>query len=226
MMPDVIDYLDEKKKSGRPLSVRLSAQGSEKDRPAPLSDRKTLYLQMFRFIRHSTGSASGRRPVPTEVCADIFGWSSLIYRKPPKEVFARMRGKAVHEPFGIAWKAAHPNFRKGFALTKRLSQGALVHETLAWRAQRLVRMGRIEPALDLIYDAADHMMRKGEFAQLDSVLANVRVSDLSVDILLAILTATLPAKSRLPSRTRFFNEIEKSLRDRDEYEDGLLTGLE
>src|SRR6266436_6087207 len=75
-----------------------------------------------------------------------------------------------------------------------------LHETFVSRAHRLDTARHHNAALDLIYDSMDEMMRKGEFDSLNSLLANINVADLSVDLLLGLLTATLPAKSRLPSR--------------------------
>jgi hypothetical protein len=86
--------------------------------------------------------------------------------------------------------------------------------------------GKTSAALDLIYDSVDDLLRKGNFDQLDSMLAAFPIAELSVDMLLGILTATLPAKSRLPSRGKLFKEIEKTLKERNELEEGLLTGLE
>ena len=44
--------------------------------------------------------------------------------------------------------------------------------------------------------------------------------------LLALLTSTLPARSRLPYRPTFFSMVEKHLKSTNQWEDGLLTGLE
>jgi len=99
-------------------------------------------------------------------------------------------------------------------------------ETFILRAQRLDSQRRTDAALDLIYDSIDGMMRKGEFSRLNLLLPQLNVNDLSADILLGLLTATLPARSRLSCRKEFYCDAEASLRDRDELEDGLLTGLE
>jgi hypothetical protein len=100
------------------------------------------------------------------------------------------------------------------------------HESFLFRAQRLDQRGRTEAALDLIYDSIDESMRKNELKALDAVLANAPRADLSTDLLLGLLTATLPAKNRLPSRPTLFRDTEAVLRNRGEYEEGLLTGLE
>jgi antitoxin (DNA-binding transcriptional repressor) of toxin-antitoxin stability system len=106
------------------------------------------------------------------------------------------------------------------------SCGHAGQETFVLRAQRLDRHGRTDAALDLIYDQVDEWMHRAEFDRLDGILENLPVADLSLDILLGLLTATLPAKRRLVSRAKLFHEIEQVLRDRGDYEDGLLVGLE
>lgn len=94
------------------------------------------------------------------------------------------------------------------------------------RAQRLESHGQIDAALDMIYDSVDELMRNGEFARLDSILESILITELSVDILLGVLTATLPARNRVPSRSKLFGEIDLLLKERGEFEEGLLTGLE
>jgi hypothetical protein len=99
-------------------------------------------------------------------------------------------------------------------------------ESFVYRAHRLDEAGHTESALDLIYDAADSLMRNGQFEQLDALIADAPIAFLSVDVLLAILTSTLPARSRLPSRANLFTTVEQILKRRGEYEEGLLAGLE
>ena len=80
--------------------------------------------------------------------------------------------------------------------------------------------------MDLIYDRVDELMREGRFQILDEILSHIRVNKMTVDVLLGLLTATLPAKKKLPSRPSFFREAERSIKDRGELEEGLLTGLD
>ncbi len=101
-----------------------------------------------------------------------------------------------------------------------------IHETFVTRAQRLDQAGHGDAALDLVYDSVDELMHSGELGQLDTLLAHVSPVDLSTDILLGILTATLPARTSLPARTKMFSEIEQALRNRGHYEEGILTGLD
>lgn len=93
-------------------------------------------------------------------------------------------------------------------------------------AQSLTSFGRVDAALDIIYRAIDDLMTKGELENLNSILENIDISRYSSDIWLAILTATLPVKSKLPSRKAFFQTVERELIAIGENEPGLLAGLE
>ncbi len=94
------------------------------------------------------------------------------------------------------------------------------------RAKRLSEVDRLNSALDLVYDSIDEMLRTGKLSQLDSILATIPVNELSRDLLIGFLTATLPARSRLPARKKLFADTMRSLSERGEFEEGLLTGLE
>ncbi len=94
------------------------------------------------------------------------------------------------------------------------------------RANRLDVSGRTDAALDLLYDSVDEFLCRGELAKLNSYLSCVVAADLTINILIGLLTATLPARSRLPARRALFMEVDAELRRRNEFEEGLLTGLE
>ncbi|MBI3463237.1 MAG: hypothetical protein HY000_09285 [Planctomycetes bacterium] len=117
-------------------------------------------------------------------------------------------------------------FMSRLAAKRKIECRHMAPEPFLIRAHRLDQRGRTDAALDLIYDSVDEFLRTSEFERLDLILANVAVAKLSVDILLGILTATLPAKSRLPSRAKLFKCIEQELKTRGRYEQGLLIGLE
>lgn len=93
------------------------------------------------------------------------------------------------------------------------------------KANRLYSDGFSEAALDLIYDDIDQLLRHHRFAECDYVLCCTDVASCSVDILLALLTATLPAKAKLSTRAAFLQHVEQSLRSRNENPDELLEGL-
>jgi hypothetical protein len=99
-------------------------------------------------------------------------------------------------------------------------------ESFVRRARRLDAQQQTDAALDLIYDSVDELLRSNRFSELDAIIARVAADDCSTDVLLGLLTATLPARSKLPSRKHFFRAVNRSLKTRPEYEDGLLAGLE
>jgi len=80
--------------------------------------------------------------------------------------------------------------------------------------------------LDGIYSWADELMRAGRFQYLNAAISAFHPDDMTTDNLLGVLTATLPAKSKLPARKAFFQAVERILTARGEMESGLLAGLE
>ena len=94
------------------------------------------------------------------------------------------------------------------------------------RADRLDRLGRTDSALDLIYSHIDEMLLAGNFTEVDNRLVSAKCNVYSVDVLLALLTITYAAKRRLPHRQEFYARVERSIRERDEWEEWLLYGLE
>jgi hypothetical protein len=87
-------------------------------------------------------------------------------------------------------------------------------ENFAARAQRLETKGNIDAALDLIYDSVDELFLANRLDQCDKILQNLQAVDYSVDVLIALLTSTLPASHLLPSRKQFFTEVERILTQR------------
>jgi hypothetical protein len=78
--------------------------------------------------------------------------------------------------------------------------------------------------IDPIYDIIDAYMRYGKFDTINDWL-RVIPKCTTTNHLLAYLTATLPAKSKLPYRPEFLKMVESELRKRNEWTDGVLTGL-
>jgi hypothetical protein len=101
-----------------------------------------------------------------------------------------------------------------------------VSESLVTRAQGLVEQGSVDEALDVIYEGIDDLLLAGSFDQVDQLLRDISEDGVSSDVLVALLTVTLPAKSKLPSRADFYSRVERTLSVRSELEDGLLSGLE
>jgi hypothetical protein len=99
-------------------------------------------------------------------------------------------------------------------------------ENFVDRARRLDATGRTDLALDLLYDAIDQLLRESKFDELNAILCGLPIAECSLDLLLGFLTATLPARTKLPSRPQFFADVKAELQNRGEFEVGLLTGLE
>lgn len=99
------------------------------------------------------------------------------------------------------------------------------YESFIWQAQRLEEQGQTDAGLDVIYNTVDDFLCREQFDALDSILASIRAHDLSTDILLGILTATLPADNRLASRQEMYRSAKNVLKERGEDEETLLSGL-
>jgi hypothetical protein len=100
------------------------------------------------------------------------------------------------------------------------------HRSFLEHARRLDASGQTDFALDIIFDQIDEMLLAGQFDRANQLLIDTAIDEYSVELLLGILTATLPAKDRLPERAEFFRRVEETLRSRGELKDGLLVGLD
>jgi hypothetical protein len=85
--------------------------------------------------------------------------------------------------------------------------------------------GDLRGSLRLIYQRVDEMIRFGIISALDEELANLRAETASSDVLLGLLTATLPVRSQLRSRRMLFKATKRLLKSRGHYERGILDGL-
>ena len=110
---------------------------------------------------------------------------------------------------------------------KRLSPNqAPALESLLQPIKQLEKRGHMDAALDVLYDRVDSLLRTKKFAVINEAMADANVDLLSTDVLIGLLTASLPAKSKLPARRSFFANAESSIKSRGEWEAGLLAGLE
>ena len=94
------------------------------------------------------------------------------------------------------------------------------------QARRLDGLGQTDTALDIIFDQVDEMLLAGEFDRVNQLLVDTSVDEYSVELLLGVLTATLPAKGQLPDRCAFFQRVAQTLEARGGLQDGLLVGLD
>lgn len=112
------------------------------------------------------------------------------------------------------------------AVRARLNQNQKNEDKFLERVLRLEKMGNIDSALDLLYDQIDARLKAGKFEDTDKFLQKLNVAKLSIDLLLGVLTASLPARYKLPSRGVFYKKVEAVLKQRNEWEENLLLGLE
>ena len=78
--------------------------------------------------------------------------------------------------------------------------------------------------IDELYDLIDVKMREGKFDELNAFFAFIcrDIYMFNLDTCLAFLTATLPAKSKIPQRDVFFSKMMKRTQEQPD----LLKGLE
>src|SRR5690606_2216483 len=93
-------------------------------------------------------------------------------------------------------------------------------------SERPVPMASDTALDDAIYDAVDEALLAGKFAEIDSMLQMHGVEYASRHVSLAILTATLPARDKLPHRAEYFERVKRFLVARCEYREGMLIGLD
>ena len=86
-------------------------------------------------------------------------------------------------------------------------------------------MATTDQAIDRIYETIDEMLRNSEFAKVDALLYWTPVADTKTAILLAYLTITFPARNKLPSRARFFEDTKTTIKSRGQWRNGILDGL-
>ena len=85
--------------------------------------------------------------------------------------------------------------------------------------------GDLSMALDILYDAVDKRLHAGELAEIDWILKKSSPAFLTTDIILALLTVTMPVKTKLYNRESFFQKSKQVILERHKT-DGLLDGLE
>lgn len=103
--------------------------------------------------------------------------------------------------------------------------GEPVAPTWLEEAMVLAGRGKKEESLDVIFDALDDLLLKSKFKDCDEALASIVADRLSNAQLLTVLTATLQAKSRLPSRAGLVSRVKSTLHQRGADVKGLMSGL-
>ncbi len=86
----------------------------------------------------------------------------------------------------------------------------------------------LEDSLAAIYERIDDLLRAGLFAQVDVILARIKLGYLAPVEMLAYLSTTKPAADLLPGRAAFVERVRAELLERREPADveELMRGLE
>lgn len=92
-------------------------------------------------------------------------------------------------------------------------------------AQNIEAYGMLGKAIDLIRCYVIAHLKAGKFELLDSAFNEINVGQISTDLIYALLIATLPAKTKLPSRPNFWDRANTTLKHRREYVFGMFDHL-
>lgn len=84
----------------------------------------------------------------------------------------------------------------------------------------------IKLALRSIYRNCRLMIMMNMVEEIDSEIAAMDFSNTDTDLLLGLLTATLPRKSELNNRKQLYKETKRLLKKRGQFERGILDGLQ
>jgi len=71
-------------------------------------------------------------------------------------------------------------------------------------AQESERNRKVDESIDLLYFFIDDMLLAGKFNEINTILGTLQPNDLGINVILTLLTATLPAKRYLPNREDFY----------------------
>lgn len=86
--------------------------------------------------------------------------------------------------------------------------------------------GQVCMALDIVYARVSELIRLGWIVKLNDEIESIDPNEIGTDVLLGILTSTLPVRSQLPYRSKLYREAFKILKQRRHFERGILDGLE
>lgn len=91
---------------------------------------------------------------------------------------------------------------------------------------RLVKNDSIDPAIDLLFDKISQMIEDEDFSDCDQLIRVIDTDQLDTNLLVAVLSVTLPVSNLLLHRRALIERVEKRLLDiAPERLDNLLSGL-
>lgn len=92
----------------------------------------------------------------------------------------------------------------------------------------LQKAGDIEISLDYVFNTIDDLLIEGQFDLCNSLLDNIEIKELDINILIGILTITSEFKEKLYIRESFFQKVQDFIYDIYSFEEAeqILAGLE
>ena len=101
----------------------------------------------------------------------------------------------------------------------------IANESWLSQVNKLATMGSVDSALDILYDKVDFLLREGKLSKVDEILESANPETLNINIILGLLTTTLPAKTKLKVRGTFYETVEAYVNDQFDDTAGILIGL-
>ena len=101
----------------------------------------------------------------------------------------------------------------------------IVHYYMWVPALTADRNGHTGEAITEIYNLIEPMLRNGDFEGVDIILNDFRLERASAEFLIAVLTATLPVKSKLKNRETVRAHASVAIAMRGEDPAPILKGL-
>ncbi len=204
-MTDVLDRPETNRIVGR---LRRRTVALERNVPPALDDPKELFVMIRSMVADDC--------IATNISRAVVRFVNTYEAEPPRvedDEFA-------FDEVGYLWIAESDQLSRPNRIWTTPQTSFLDN------ANRLDKRGQTDAALDIIFDQIDETLLSGEFDRVDRILVEITPDDFSVELLLGLLTVTLPAKNRLCNRASFFKQVRHSLHERGETDEGLLVGLD
>jgi len=91
----------------------------------------------------------------------------------------------------------------------------------------LIKINKIDDAIDILFSQIDNRLLKGEFKQCDEILKSINLQKVNITFMICVLAITSPAKDKLLYRKELFENIKNIINQKDPQRcSRLLNGLE
>lgn len=148
-------------------------------------------------------------------------WNEVISRQ-----FSWSPGYRVSDANGAFTTAVRSAFAQAGCVPWIATVGGHHGTNVVARARQLEARGHSDQAIDLIYDHFDRMLGDNKFRDCEQLIDQLVAHELSTDLIISVLTATLPWRSQIAARQRFLQRARLVLAARGEADGSLLFGLD